>query len=325
MRHLVTGGAGFVGSHLVERLLDRGDHVTVLDDLSGGRLENLPGAHDRLDVRIGSVLDASLVDGIVAHADRVWHLAAIVGVPRVLARPRAAIAVNARGAETVLDACAAHAVPVVLFSSSEVYGDGARGPLSERDPLQPGPADRLRGSYAAAKALAEWTALALAREQGLAVATVRLFNVVGPRQRASHGMVLPRFSEQALRGGPLTVHGDGRQRRCFADVRDVTRDLVRLGDHAAAFGATFNVGSDRETSVLDLAELVRDLAATGAEIVHVPYERAFPAGECDVRRRVPCLDALRALGIGTPPRPLEDTASAVLASRRARLPRVGAG
>lgn len=316
MRHLVTGGAGFVGSHLVDRLLDRGDRVDVLDDLSGGLASNLAPARERLTFHLGSVLDATAVERLVATADRVWHLAAVVGVPRVLSRPREAIRVNVRGAETVVDACAASGVPVVLFSSSEVYGDRAHGELAESDPISPGPADRLRGSYGAAKALAEWIALSAAREDGLHALVVRLFNTVGPRQRSSHGMVLPRFAEQALRGGPLTVHGDGRQRRCFADVRDVTGNLLRLADEPRAWGATYNVGSDVETSVLELAELVRDMAGTGAEIAHVPYDEAFPAGERDVRRRVPRLDALRSVLGPVPTTPLADTVAAVLAERR---------
>jgi UDP-glucose 4-epimerase len=321
MRHLVTGGAGFVGSHLVDRLLAAGDRVDVLDDLSGGRSANLGLPRAGLAFHEGSVLDERLVRALVAGAERVWHLAAVVGVPRVLAAPRVALRVNVRGAENVLDACAAAAVPVVLFSSSEVYGDRGDGVLAESDVLAPGSVDQLRGSYGASKALAEWTAQALVREAGLCCLTVRLFNTVGPRQRAGHGMVLPRFADQALRGGPLTVYGDGSQRRCFADVHDVVDHLLRLAAAPAVpAGATFNLGSTHELSVLELAELVRDAAGTGAEIRCVPFGSAFPAGERDVRRRVPCLERLRAAVGSLPSTPLAETVAAVLATRRAPGP-----
>ncbi|MEY2982263.1 MAG: NAD-dependent epimerase/dehydratase family protein [Planctomycetota bacterium] len=315
MRHLVTGGAGFVGSHLVEALLARGDEVEVLDDLSGGA-DGIGAAavHPRLRRTCASVLDASTVRSIVDRVDRVWHLAAVVGVPRVLADPRRAVRVNLEGTEVVVDACAAAGVPLVFTSSSEVYGDRAGELLREDDPVSPGATTSMRGSYGASKALAEWALAAVRRESGLPVLVVRLFNTVGPRQRAGHGMVLPRFVEQARKGRPLTVYGDGAQRRCFADVRDVASHLVRLADREDAFGRTFNVGSRVETSILGLAQLVRDLAGTGSEIAHVPWREAFPGEERDVRRRVPDLGRLAAAVGSVPATPLEETVAAMLAS-----------
>jgi UDP-glucose 4-epimerase len=317
MRHLVTGGAGFVGSHLVEALLARGDEVEVLDDLSGGGwLDGGFGPSDRLHARLqltqGTVLDSRAVRSIVDRVDRVWHLAAVVGVPRVLADPRRAVRVNLEGTEVVVDACAAKGVPLVFTSSSEVYGDRAADVLREDDPVSPGATTSMRGSYGASKALAEWALAAVRRQTGLPVLVVRLFNTVGPRQRAGHGMVLPRFVEQARRGRPLTVYGDGQQRRCFADVRDVVGHLLRLANVEAAFGGTFNLGSRVESTILELAEMVRDLAGTGSEIAHVPWSEAFPGEERDVRRRLP--DLSRLVGaIGTAPATrLEETVKAML-------------
>lgn len=315
MRHLVTGGAGFVGSHLVEALLARGDEVEVLDDLSG--VARPEGGHDprdrpRLRFTHGTVLDPRGVAALVDRVDRVWHLAAVVGVPRVLADPRRAVQVNLSGTEIVVDACAAKGVPMVFTSSSEVYGDRASEVLREDDPVSPGATTSMRGSYGASKALAEWSLAAVRRQTGLPVLVVRLFNTVGPRQRAGHGMVLPRFVEQARRGRPLTVYGDGQQQRCFADVRDVVGHLVRLADVEGAFGGTFNLGSRVESTILGLAEMVRDLAGTGSEIAHVPWSEAFPGEERDVRRRLPDLTRLAAAVGSVPTTRLEETVKAML-------------
>lgn len=321
MRHLVTGGAGFVGSHLVAALLERGDEVEVLDDLSGlGHAERVPvdrpAAQHGLRLPCtwtrGSVLDPRTVEPIVARVDRVWHLAAVVGVPRVLADPRRAVRVNLEGTEVVLDACVAAGVPLVFTSSSEVYGDRAGELLREDDPVSPGATTSMRGSYGASKALAEWSLAAARRKSGLPILVTRLFNTVGPGQSAGHGMVLPRFVEQARRGRPLTVYGDGAQRRCFADVRDVVDHLVRLADVDAAYGGTFNVGSQVESTILGLAELVRDLAGTGAEIAHVPWAEAFPGEERDVRGRLPDLSRLAAAVGSVPTTRLEATIAAML-------------
>lgn len=315
MRHLVTGGAGFVGSHLVEALLARGDAVDVLDDFSGGGdRPTASGAPPRLRMIRGTVLDPGTVRPLVERADRVWHLAAVVGVPRVLADPRRAVRVNLEGTEVVLDACAALGVPLVFTSSSEIYGDRAGQLLCEDDPISPGATTSMRGSYGASKALAEWALAAVRRQTGLPVLVVRLFNTVGPRQRAGHGMVLPRFVEQARRGRPLTVYGDGAQRRCFADVRDVVSHLVRLADEDVAFGQTFNLGSRVESTILGLAELVRDLAGTGSEIAHVPWGEAFPGEERDVRQRVPDLSRLAAALGSVPATRLDETVAAMLSA-----------
>ena len=316
MRILVTGGAGFVGSHLVDRLTARGDVVTVLDDLSSGCLAHL--AHARVPPRLvhGSVRDARLVDRLVQDAEQVFHLAAVVGVRTALEQSVRAMRVNAEGSGQVLDACAHHGVPVLYTSSSEVYGDVA-GPLGEDSPVALGPSSRTRGGYACSKAYGEWLAFGYAREQGLPVVVARLFNVVGPRQSAS--MVVPRFVGQALRGKPLTIHGDGSQRRCFADVAEVADALLALAAAPRARGLVVNVGGPHECSVIELAHRVRAATGVDAPLVHVPFHAAFPSGGTDVRRRVPVLSRLFELTGRVPSRPFDDTLHAVVAEWRARL------
>ncbi|MBI5851332.1 MAG: NAD-dependent epimerase/dehydratase family protein [Planctomycetes bacterium] len=315
MRILVTGGAGFLGSHLVERLIARGDAVTVLDDLSTGRREHVAAVPDRCFVH-GCVTDARLVERLVGNQEQVFHLAAVVGVQKSLASPVRAMRVNADGTATVLAACARRRTPLLLTSSSEVYGDAPR-PVAEEAPLAPGALSRARGGYACSKAYGEWLALAHAREDGLPVVVARLFNVIGPRQ--SDAMVVPRFVRQALAGGPLTIHGDGSQRRCFADAGEVADALLALAACPAARGRAVNVGGANELSVIDLARAVCDAVELRVPFVHVPLRDAFPHGGTDIARRVPVLDLLRAL-IGTAPsRPIADTLADVVAERRAGL------
>ncbi|HVS13291.1 MAG TPA: NAD-dependent epimerase/dehydratase family protein [Thermoanaerobaculia bacterium] len=301
LRVLVTGGAGFVGSHLVEELLARGaTRVAVLDDLSTGRPENLEPARleaggGELELRVGSVLDRALVDELVRDADAVLHLAAVVGVRRVMERPRRCIEVNVHGAESVLEACARWRRPVLVTSSSEVYGRGGGHRLSEGDRLSIGPPDSPRWVYATAKLLGEQVALALHREQGLPVVVTRLFNTVGPRQRVESGMVIPRFVAQAVRGEPITVHGTGRQARTFLDVRDCVRALAALALHPEAAGRVFNVGGRDEIEVGALAERVRERAGSSAEILRTPHSETFGPGFEDVERRRPDLTRLDSL------------------------------
>lgn len=294
-RVVVTGGAGFIGSHLVAELLRRGHRVHVVDDLSTGRIDNLAAFadHPALRVTIASVAEPEVAARICADADAVFHLAGVVGVQRLAAEPLSVMQCNLHSTEQVVAAAAAAGVGVLLTSSSEVYGDG-RVPFREQDPVRPGATEGLRGGYACAKAMGEWLAFGHAAQSGLPVVVARLFNTVGPRQTGDHGMVLPRFVAQALRGEPITVYGDGRQTRCFAHVGEVVRALADLGEARGAAGRVFNVGSDRETSVLSLAELVRDRAGSRSTIRCVPFGDVFPVGFVDPVRRVPSLERLRA-------------------------------
>lgn len=303
---VVTGGAGFIGSHLVEELLRRGYRVNVVDDLSTGSVANLDAVHGRadLDVTIGSVADRALADRVVAAADVVFHLAGVVGVQRLAHEPLAVLQGNLHATETVLAAAAVVGAPVLLASSSEVYGDGPV-PFRERDPVRPGATEGLRGGYACAKALGEWLAMAHAEQTGLPVLVARLFNTVGPRQTGDHGMVLPRFVQQAVRGEDLTVYGGGRQTRCFAHVRDVARALADLSASRSVPGRVVNVGSDREVEVLRLAELVRERVGSRSLLRHLPLTEVFPQGFVDPPRRLPDLERLRVANGWLPATPIE--------------------
>ena len=316
MRILVTGGAGFIGSHLVDRLVARGDEVTVLDDCSSGRLGNLARSARAVRVVHGCVTESAQLERLVGGMGMVFHLAAVVGVRRTLEDSVRAMRVNAEGTANVLAACARDATPVVYTSSSEVYGDAA-GPLDEDVPLAPGPLRRVRGGYACSKAYGEWLAQAYGREQGLPVLVVRLFNAVGARQ--SQRMVLPRFVRQAQSGVPITIHGDGTQRRCFADVADVVDALLALAAARSRWGSVVNIGGATEHSVLELADLVRAVVGRDVPLLHVPLESAFPAGGTDVLRRVPMLERLRAAIGWLPSRPLIESVHAVVAERSAEL------
>lgn len=304
-RLFVTGGAGFIGSHLVDRWLAGGGRVDVLDDFSTGRRSNLRDAvkrhgADRLELVEGSVLDASRVERLVRSADRVVHLAAVVGVARVCAQPERTLEVNSEGSRVVLEACARWAKPVIYASSSEVYGDSARRPFREDQPLEIGSPQIPRWSYAISKAHGEALAEALARDAGLRVTTVRFFNTTGPRQDPSSGMVLPRFVERALAGEALEVYGDGRQTRSFCHVSDTVEALMRLAVHEVC-GHVLNVGSSQEYAIADLAELVVAQLQSPSAIVRRPYEDVFGRDFQDMRQRVPCLERLDA-AVGTWPR-----------------------
>jgi UDP-glucose 4-epimerase len=291
---LVTGGAGFIGSHLVERLIADDIQVTVLDDLSTGRRSNLAAIeHDtRLRVIEGSVLADELVDRLVAEADVVYHLAAAVGVAWVLRHPLRSLETNIHGTENVLRACAANGTRVLIASTSEVYGKNPKDALVEDDDRVLGSARLSRWFYAAAKGIDEAFALAYWHEQQLPVTVVRLFNTVGPRQTGRYGMVVPRFVRWALRGEPLRVYGDGEQTRCFTNVHDVVRALVALMQTPRAVGEIFNIGQPREIRILDLARRVIELTESASEVRLVAYddEDAYgtrASGYEDMRRRVP--------------------------------------
>jgi UDP-glucose 4-epimerase len=289
MRALITGGAGFIGSHLTEALLAAGHEVVVLDDLSTGRLENLQDVqgHPAFTLAVGSVRDEAILQKLVDAADVVYHLAAAVGVKLILERPVETIATNIIGTEVVLRAAANRSVRVVIASTSEVYGKNDRVPLREDDDRVLGPTTKSRWSYACSKAIDEFLGLAYHRERGLPVVIVRYFNTVGPRQTGRYGMVVPRFARQALDGSPITVYGDGGQSRSFTDVEDAVRATVALSLLPEASGEVFNVGTQQEVTIRDLAERVKALAGSRSPITLVPYDEAYQPGFEDLRRRVP--------------------------------------
>lgn len=290
---LVTGGAGFIGSHLVEQLLTRGDRITVIDNLSTGRRENLAGLPtDRVAFREGTVSDV-LATLDPADFDEIYHLAAAVGVRLVIERPIHTIETNVHETSAVLEFASAHDTPLLLASTSEVYGKSTKTPFSEDDDVVYGPTIYSRWSYACSKAIDEYLGLAYHSQRGLPVVIVRFFNTVGPRQVGSYGMVLPRFVAAALRNETIQVYGDGRQTRCFCDVRDVVRLLPDLPSNPACRGRVFNLGSDEPISIYELGELVCDTLQSESQIVLVPYDRAFGAGFDDLRDRKPDLTRIR--------------------------------
>jgi len=320
VRVLITGGAGFIGSHLAEALLAEGNEVLVLDDLSTGSIENVRAirSHPRFRITVDTIFNAPLTAEMIDEADLVVHLAAAVGVFQIIESPVRTIETNIRGTEIVLSNAAKKRKPVLIASTSEVYGKSSRIPFSEDDDCVLGPSSRARWAYAASKLVDEFLALSYFKERKLPTIVVRLFNTVGPRQTGRYGMVLPRFVRQALDGGPLTVFGDGRQSRCFADVSDVVRALLLLLKEPRAYGQVFNLGSDREITIGDLARLVRDRANPAAPIEHVPYERAYEAGFEDMPRRVPDLRKISALIGFRPAVPLEETIDRVIRHERSR-------
>jgi UDP-glucose 4-epimerase len=322
MKSIVTGGAGFIGSHLVEHLLAAGDEVVVLDDFSTGRVDNLSDVLDDLRLRIvdGSILDRELVHDTIAGADRVFHLAAAVGVRLIVDRPLDGLRTNIHGTENVLDACVAAGARLLLVSTSEIYGKNTADALDEG-------ADRILGSpltarwtYAAAKGIDEAFAHAYWDQYGLQVAIARPFNTVGPRQTGRYGMVVPNLVGQALRGEPLTVFGDGEQSRCFSYVGDVVPAMVRLVETEAAYGEAFNLGGEREISIAALAQLVIDVTGSSSTITYVPYAEAYGAGFEDMRRRVPDNTRAKAAVAFDPSTGLEEIVRAVADDVLARTP-----
>ena len=317
-RAVVTGGAGFIGSHLVEQLLAEGSEVHVVDDLSSGALENLEQAQRRpgLTVTVESVAAPGVARRVLEGADVVFHLAGVVGVRRLVRAPLQVMQENLHSNEAVLTAAAELGVPTLITSSSEVYGDGPV-PFCEGAAVSPGSTEGLRGGYACAKAMGEWLAGAHAEQQGLPVVVARLFNTVGPRQTGDHGMVLPRFVRQALQGAPLTVYGEGAQTRCFAHVREVARALLGLVRSSTLPGRVVNVGSDREVSVAELASMVVARTGSRSQITRVPFDEVFPSGFVDPPRRVPSLQRLRAANGWAPEASLASIVDDVVAYERA--------
>lgn len=321
MKVFITGGAGFIGSHLAERLLARGDKVLILDDLSTGTMDNIDHLVGRpgFEYRIGTALDLPLVTECVDRCDVTVHLAAAVGVKLIVERPVHTIETNVGCTETVLEAAAKKQKLTLVASTSEVYGKSARIPFGEEDDLQLGPTSHSRWAYACSKALDEWLALAYLREKQVPVILCRFFNTVGPRQTGRYGMVLPNFAAQALAGEPITVYGTGTQSRCFGHVQDAVESILRLLATPAAVGQVFNVGNDEEVSILRLAELVKEAAGSSSEIRLIPYSEAYPIGFEDMQRRVPDVRKLEK-AIGFRPRtPLAKIIADVVADQRARV------
>lgn len=325
MRVLITGGAGFIGSHLSDRLLARGDDVVVLDDFSSGSPDNIAHLQDnpRFECITGSAADHETVAPLVRRTDAVVHLAAAVGVRLILDRPVHTIENNLFGTAVVLAEAAdahrdGHSTKVLIASTSEVYGKGSRPPFGERDDITLGPTVNSRWAYACSKAMDEWLGLAYWREFGLPVIIARFFNTVGPRQTGRYGMVLPNFVDQAIAGEPITVFGSGKQSRCFCHVDDTVNAVLSLLDAKNVAGEVFNVGSSREISMYDLAQLVRQAVGSDSPIELVPYDEAYAEGFEDMERRVPDGGKIEnAIGF-RPQITLEEIIGDVIADRRAR-------
>ncbi|MFI6598989.1 NAD-dependent epimerase/dehydratase family protein [Nonomuraea sp. NPDC050536] len=303
--YLVTGGAGFVGSHLIDALLQRDERIIILDNLATGSPENVPRSPNVQFVH-GSVLDTLIVDELVRQCDVVVHLAAAVGVKLIMEQPLRSLTTNIRGTEAVVEAAHRYRKKIMMASTSEIYGKNAAGPLCEDADRILGSPTVVRWSYSTAKAVDEILANAYHRERGLETIVVRLFNTVGPRQSPAYGMVIPRLVHQALREEPLTVYGDGTQTRCFAHVHDVVDALIRLLDTEEAVGQTFNVGSSEEVTILELAKQIGEMCDSDAGVRMVPYHEAYEAGFEDMMRRVPDTSKLRALTGWSPRRTLRD-------------------
>jgi UDP-glucose 4-epimerase len=297
LRVLITGGAGFVGSHLAETLLERGNEVFVLDNLSTGSIDNINHlkSHPRFHYTIDTVSNEPLLAEMIDRADTVVHLAAAVGVKLIVEAPVHTIETNVHGTEVVLKHAAKKKKCVLLASTSEVYGKSADVPFREDADLVLGPTDKHRWAYACSKLIDEFLALAYWKERKLPVIIVRLFNTVGPRQTGRYGMVIPSFVRQALANEPITVFGDGTQRRSFTYVGDVVRAMVALMGEPAAIGQVFNIGNGQEISINDLAARVKTLTGSSSEIVRVPYEKAYEAGFEDMPRRVPDISRISGL------------------------------
>ncbi|PKV95052.1 UDP-glucose 4-epimerase [Amycolatopsis echigonensis] len=318
MRYLITGGAGFIGSHLTEHLLARGDEVVALDNLSTGTLDNLTGVAGHPGFRFvrGSITDPNAVESCMAGIDAVFHLAAAVGVFTILDKTMDSLRTNLHGTENMLDAALRHDVPILVASTSEIYGKNTADGLREDDDRIIGSPLKNRWSYAEAKALDETFAHLYAVEHGLRTVIVRPFNTVGPRQTGRYGMVIPRFVTQALAGEPITVFGDGQQTRCFCHVHDVVPALADLLADESAYGKVFNLGSNEQTTISQLAERVIGATGSSSTITKVPYEEAYGDGYEDMQRRIPdCTRAYNQIGF-VPTRSLDDIIAAVVADRR---------
>ena len=308
-RVLITGGAGFIGSHLAEALLQQGYAVTIIDDLSTGKFSNIAPLKDQADFQfvIDSIMNEMVLDRLVSESNVIIHLAAAVGVKLIVEKPVHTIETNVTGTMKVLQAAVRYRVKVLIASTSEVYGKGNHIPFKEEDDVVLGPTTRSRWSYAASKMIDEFLALSYAREKDIPVVIFRLFNTIGPRQTGQYGMVVPRFVQQALAGRPLTVYGDGNQSRCFLHVKDAVAAIAKLAESPNAVGQVFNVGSTEEITIRDLAKLViavrdkefedqlKQPAQLSTQIVYIPYDEAYTSGFEDMQRRVPDISKINAM------------------------------
>ena len=308
MKILITGGAGFVGSHLADKLHGEGHEITVIDNLSTGRYSNI--AHlegqERFRLIIDTVLNARLMEELIRESDRVFHMASAVGVRLIMEQPVKTIETIFQGTDVVLSYCSRYRRRVLIPSTSEVYGKGTSVPFREEDDILKGSTSKHRWAYACAKELDEFLALAHWKESRLPVAVIRLFNTVGPRQTGQYGMVVPRFVQSALRGEPIIVHGDGAQSRCFGHVSDVVEGLARAIETPECFGQVMNLGNDEEVTIKELAEMAIRITNSRSEIQYVSYESVYGAGFEDMQRRVPCLDKAKRLIGYQPTRTLEN-------------------
>ncbi len=318
---LITGGAGFIGSHLADALLTAGHQVLAVDNLSTGNLTNIAHLenHPAFHFARANITDTIVIDRLASQADMIFHLAAAVGVKLIVEQPVQTIETNVMGTEAVLQAALRYNCRVMLASTSEVYGKGSKIPFSEEDDVLLGPTSKNRWAYAASKMVDEFLALAYQHEHGLEVIPFRLFNTVGRRQTGQYGMVVPRFVRQALREEPITVYGDGLQSRCFCDVRDVVRALVDLAQNSEAPGRVYNIGGVEEVSIRHLAEQVKALTGSKSELVHIPYTEAYAPGFEDMQRRMPDTSRVQALLGWQPQYTLEDILQSVIAYERDKL------
>jgi nucleoside-diphosphate-sugar epimerase len=315
LRHLITGGAGFIGSYLAEALLARGDEVFILDDLSTGSVENVRHikAHPRFHYFFDTINNKHLLAELVDESEIVFHLAAAVGVRLIVESPVRTLETNVYGTQLVLDAASKKKKLVFTASTSEVYGKSEKVPFREDADLVLGPTTKGRWSYAASKALDEFLALSYWKEKKQPVIVARLFNTVGPRQTGRYGMVLPNFVRQAIEGAPITVYGTGLQSRCFCDVRDTIEAILRLIATDRSVGEVVNIGTDQEITINGLASVVKERTQSGSPIVHVPYDQAYEPGFEDMQRRVPALEKLKRLTDFRPATPLSEIVDRVVA------------
>ena len=318
---LVTGGAGFIGSHLCELLVHLGFRVVAIDNLSTGRLENIEHLRSLSNFQFvrETITNLQVMDRLTSQANVVIHLAAAVGVKLIVEDPVHTIQTNIMGTDAVLTTANRYRCKVLIASTSEVYGKGVKVPFEEEDDCVMGATMHSRWAYATSKAIDEFMGLAYYRQFGLPVVVTRFFNTVGPRQTGQYGMVVPRFVRQALKGEPITVYGDGEQSRCFGDVADVTDAVVKLMEHPEAIGQVFNIGSTQEVTMIQLAKMVLELTGSRSEIVYVPYAQAYAPGFEDMRRRVPSLDKIHSLIGFSPKYNLEQTIQRVIGYERVKL------
>ncbi len=321
MHALITGGAGFIGSHLVETLMAARHKVTVLDDLSTGRYENVAhlDGQDGFQMVVGTILNEQLVDKLVERCDVVFHLAAAVGVELIITKPLESLLTNIRGSEIVLEMAHRYRKKVLIASTSEIYGKNTNGPLKEGDDRILGSPLKSRWSYSTSKAVDEILAYVYWKEKNVPTVIVRLFNTVGPRQSGAYGMVIPRFVQRALKGEPLLVHGTGRQSRCFLHVKDTVSALAELMDHPRAVGDVFNIGSQEEVTIDDLAKRVIQITGSPSAIQRIRYEEAYEEGFEDMARRVPDISKVNGLIGFRPTMTLDQIIHSVVESMRPSL------